>query len=79
MTTHTWAQGWIEQSDLFISGTGGYHAKCLHAGPSAYSDLAIGPDMTIYCLYERGENHPYEKLTLAHFSLEWLTDGQDRV
>jgi len=35
--------------------------------------------MTIYCLYERGENHPYEKLTLAHFSLEWLTDGQDRV
>ena len=54
-------------------------AKCLHAGPSAYSDLAIGPDMTIYCLYERGVGHPYEKLTLAHFSLEWLTDGQDRV
>ncbi len=37
----------------------------LHEGPSAYSDLAVLPDGTICCLYERGEANPYELLTLA--------------
>ncbi len=54
-------------------------SKLLYAGPSAYSDLAIAPDMSICCLYERGEHHPYEKLTLAQFTIEWLTDGIDRL
>jgi sialidase-1 len=48
-------------------------AKVLHAGPAAYSDLAVAPDGTICCLYERGDEHPYETLTLARFDLEWLT------
>ncbi|HOW18702.1 MAG TPA: sialidase family protein, partial [Phycisphaerae bacterium] len=47
-------------------------AKELHAGPTAYSALAVLPDMTIGCLYERGEKDPYEKLTFARFSVEWL-------
>ena len=53
--------------------------KLLCAGPSAYSSLCVAPDMTICCLYERGQEHPYETLTLARFSLEWLTDGDDRL
>ncbi|MGH2355238.1 MAG: sialidase family protein [Chloroflexota bacterium] len=45
----------------------------LHAGPAAYSDLAVTADLTIHCLYERGESSPYERLTLARFDLSWLT------
>ncbi|MEX0610682.1 MAG: sialidase family protein [Pirellulales bacterium] len=52
-------------------------SRTLHTGPSAYSCLAILPDQSIACLYEGGEKNPYEKIVLARFSLEWLTDGQD--
>lgn len=54
-------------------------AKVLHSGPAAYSCLAVLRDMTIGCLYERGDRHPYEKITFARFGLEWLTDGKDRL
>ncbi len=54
-------------------------SKILYLGPSAYSDLAIAPDMTIYCLYERGEKNRYEKITFANFNVEWLTDGADHL
>ncbi len=52
-------------------------AKLIHAGPSAYSDLAIAKDKTILCLFEKGLKHPYEKLTIARFSLEWLTNERE--
>lgn len=43
----------------------------LHAGPSAYSDLAAAPEGgRILCLYEGGESHPYECLRLAFVELE---------
>ena len=54
----------------------------LEAGRSAYSDLAVGPDGTIYCLYERTpdvDKNPGANLTLARFNLEWLTDGKDSI
>ena len=44
----------------------------LHGGPSAYSCLAVLPDSTIGCLYERGEKSPYERITFARFPFEWL-------
>jgi sialidase-1 len=58
--------------------------KSLEPGYSAYSDLAVLPDGTILCLYERGRRADAEKkkptsyagLTLARFNLEWLTDGK---
>lgn len=53
--------------------------KVLHAGPAAYSDLCITTNMEICCLYERGEERPYERLTLARFDLAWLTDGADTL
>jgi sialidase-1 len=49
------------------------HAKVLHPGPAAYSCLAVLPDGTIACLYERGDRGPYETLMLARFSRDWLT------
>jgi len=59
-------------------------SKTLELGPSAYSDLAVGPDGTIYCLYERGRRDKNKadglpSLTLAKFNLEWLSNGQDHL
>lgn len=54
-------------------------SRVLNPGKSVYSELAIAPDMTILCLYENGEKNQYEKMTLARFTLEWLTEGKDRV
>jgi len=54
-------------------------ARRLHEGPAAYSSLAILKDRSIGCLYERGETHPYERITFARFSLEWLSSGQDQL
>jgi sialidase-1 len=54
-------------------------ARQVHAAPAAYSCLAVLPDMTVACFYERGDNHPYEKLTLARFNVEWLTEGRNSL
>ena len=54
-------------------------SKVLYGGPSAYSDMAIAPDMTICCLYDRGAKFPYESIQLAQFNLEWLSDGADHI
>ncbi|REK11224.1 MAG: exo-alpha-sialidase [Planctomycetota bacterium] len=57
-------------------------AKALEPGRSAYSDLAVGPDGTIYCVYERsrkvGGRH-VSCLAVARFNLAWLTDGEDSL
>jgi sialidase-1 len=47
-------------------------ARLVHEGPAAYSSLAVLPDRTIGLLYERGERRPYEKITFAHFDLNWV-------
>lgn len=59
-------------------------SKVLEPGMSAYSDLAVLPDGTILCLYERGRDAEteqkkptsYSYLTLARFNLLWLQSGQ---
>lgn len=54
--------------------------KVLNPEASGYSDLALGPDGTIYCLYETntlGKGWSYS-LVLMRFNLEWLTDGKDQ-
>jgi sialidase-1 len=47
-------------------------ARVLHAGPSAYSDLAVLADGRIGCLYEAGRSQPYESIVLARFDLDEL-------
>src|SRR5262249_18368699 len=57
-------------------------SKALEPGPSAYSDLAVGRDGTIFCFYEAAGadgKTPYGRLTPARFNLEWLTDGKDSL
>jgi sialidase-1 len=51
--------------------------RALYDGPSAYSDLAVLPDGTVACLYERGFSNPYETICFARFSIGWLTYGED--
>jgi sialidase-1 len=41
--------------------------KTLDAGPSAYSDLAVLPDGTVLCLYEKAND-----IVAARFTLEWI-------
>ncbi len=70
-----------ERLTVRLSPDGGHTwpvARVLHRGPAAYSDLAALPDSAICCLYERGDDHPYETLTLARFNLSWLTDEGEK-
>jgi sialidase-1 len=52
-------------------------ARTIHPGPSAYCCLAPLPDGQIGLLFENGEENPYERISFARFSLEWLTRGED--
>jgi sialidase-1 len=52
-------------------------SRVLWPGPAAYSDLCVAPpedapSPTALCLYERGTDGPYETLTLARLTPEWL-------
>ena len=53
-------------------------SRVVHEGPAAYSSLVVLPDRSIGLLFERGERSPYERISLARFTLEWLTSGRDR-
>jgi sialidase-1 len=44
--------------------------QLLHAGPSAYSDLAVAADGTLLCVYERGRKSPYEQIALTRWKPE---------
>ncbi len=50
--------------------------KLLHPGPSAYSDLAVLANGDIACLYESGEDSPYESIVFARIPADSL-DGPD--
>ena len=56
----------------FDDGNNWIRKLLLHAGPSAYSDLAVLADGKVSCLYERGEKFPYEQIALARFSISDL-------
>lgn len=44
----------------------------LHAGPSAYSDLAVLANGQIACLYEAGSTNAYEAIVLSRLGLDSL-------
>jgi sialidase-1 len=59
-------------------------SRVLEPGFSGYSDLAVGPEGTIYCFYERGSTdgkdiYATKHLVVARFNLEWLSDGKDTL
>jgi len=47
-------------------------SRVLHAGPSAYSDLAVLANGQIACLFETGTTSAYESIVLSRFALESL-------
>jgi sialidase-1 len=56
-------------------------SKVLSSGISGYSDLAVGPDGTVYCAFEdggiAGDVYDNAYLSVARFNLQWLTNGAD--
>jgi sialidase-1 len=53
-------------------------SRGVHAGPAAYSSLVVMPDLSIGLLFERGDRSAYERITFARFTLDWLSEGNDR-
>lgn len=47
-------------------------SKLIHAGPSAYSCLAVLRDGTVGLLYEGGRVNRYEEIRFRRFPLDWL-------
>jgi len=47
-------------------------SRVLHAGPSAYSDLAVLANGQIACLFEAGATNSYESIVLSRLSLDSL-------
>jgi sialidase-1 len=56
-------------------------SKSIEPSWSAYSDIGVSHSGTILCFYGRGEKAGFagDRLTLARFNLEWLTDGKDQL
>jgi sialidase-1 len=52
-------------------------------GAAGYSDLAVLPNGTILCVYEKGQQQVKgfhtASIVLAAFNLEWLTNGKDSI
>jgi sialidase-1 len=47
-------------------------SKVLHAGPSAYSCLAVLSDKSIACLFESGDKSPHERISFVRIRLDWI-------
>lgn len=52
-------------------------ARVLHAGPAAYSDLAVLADGRIACLYEGGDKGCYQAIFLARMPVDELAERVD--
>ncbi len=83
-------RGWQNRQNVSIKlsyneGASWSVTKVLEPGHSGYTDLAVGPDGTVYCVYERGTASEKagamdpEAVTVARFNLEWVTDGEDAL
>jgi sialidase-1 len=54
------------------------NARVVHEGPAAYSGLVSLPDRAIGLLYERGDRSPYERITFARLTLDWIRERTTR-
>jgi sialidase-1 len=61
----------------YDEGTSWPVSRVIQDGPAAYSSLVVLADLSIGLLFERGDRSPYEKITFARFTLEWLTGSKD--
>jgi sialidase-1 len=51
--------------------------RTIYPGPSAYSDLAIMPDLSVGTIYENGKVWPYSKITFTRMDFDWITRGEN--
>lgn len=54
-------------------------SKLVYEGAAGYSQLAILSDHTILALFETGRYDLRQSITLVRVTLDWLTDGADRI
>jgi len=56
--------------------------KLIDGGWAGYADINVGPDKSIYCLYERGgigdDHFRSAALTLVQFDLSWITQNTQK-
>ena len=52
--------------------------KVIKQGSAGYSNLMVFPDLSIGCIYESFAPVKND-IRFARFTLEWLTDGKDRI
>lgn len=71
------ARGRVNMTVRLSEDDGGTWGRSLvlHAGASAYSDLAVLDGGRIACFYERGVENPYESIWFGTFGLGDLEDG----
>ncbi|HUT52351.1 MAG TPA: sialidase family protein [bacterium] len=50
--------------------------RTIHAGPAAYSDLAILPDGSVGALFENGKHWPYHKITFVRLDMVRVLNGK---
>ena len=51
--------------------------RLVHEGHSAYSSLTADKEGRIYLLFESGEEKLYDRIAVARFDLDWLTEGKN--
>ncbi|MBD3353406.1 MAG: exo-alpha-sialidase [Candidatus Lokiarchaeota archaeon] len=61
----------------YDEGNSWKYSKVLCPGRFTYSCLVSFQNYNIGCLFETGIHDNHEKIALARFDLDWLTDGQD--
>ena len=84
-TGPTGKEGNRERRNLTVSlsnddGESWTESRVVDAGPSGYSDMAVGPDGTVYLLYEAKSLEPKgpfipATVTLVRFNRGWLEDA----
>jgi sialidase-1 len=50
-------------------------SKTIHAGKGGYSDMVLGTDGVVMCVFECGEDIYAEDIMLVRFNIEWLESG----
>ncbi len=51
--------------------------RLLDPGQAGYSDLAVGPDGTIYCFYEHGGQTDDRGMSVLRFDYSWIAGSSD--
>ncbi len=77
--TREWDSGARRNMSVWLSSDDAktwIYRRTVNPGKSGYSDLAVAPDGSVYLAFETGESDPRENITVAHFNLAWVMEGE---